>query len=339
MLDGKWRSDLAASEEKSPSSLPDWRNLLGVEQHISGWRSLVRNDALPPVLLLTGRAGIGKRGLLAALAALHFCEQGSACGRCSPCTWLMQGRHPEMLWLEASEGRFLLEDAKRLQEHLELSPGPATRWRLAVIVDADRLSLQAANRLLKTLEEPQPHARVFLSTSRVGAMLPTVLSRCVKWLIPPPPLESLRPWFKARLLEMGEAKLAEAALDDLLGQAGLSPGMALSALANAGADLSLEVSTWLDARSPQDALALVESSVRGSSVNASILIEAAELALNRRYRSCLRQGRKPPFLAMTSRRDILRRARQVARGGQVPVNAQMLGERLALAGREMDGSI
>src|SRR5690606_29558793 len=115
------------------------------------WRRLVAEDRLPPVLLITGREGLGKRLLLAALAAMHVCETGVACGACAPCRLLQAGTHPELLWLESETGKLMIEDASALQEHVALSAARDVRARLAVMVDADQMTTQAANRLLKTL--------------------------------------------------------------------------------------------------------------------------------------------------------------------------------------------
>jgi len=165
-------------DQEAPThpTVPDWRLLFGYDEPTKAWADMIAAGRLPPVMLLVGREGLGKRLLLAKLAALYLCRTGNACGACDSCQWLLSDSHPEVLWIESSQGKLALDDATRLQDHLSLSPGTGIKARIAVVVDADQLNTQAANRLLKTLEEPPPRTAILMSTSRVHGMLPTVLS-------------------------------------------------------------------------------------------------------------------------------------------------------------------
>ena len=207
---GQSKSRINSSHLLSPSTANfvagnrDWRHLRGHEVHQNRWQKLVLRKRLPPVLLLVGREGIGKEGLLGYLPGLLYCETQSACGTCSPCRGVIRGQHGEVFWLDSSRnsqdpsseegpgsssgGRqaLLLADAVRIQEHLLLAAGLQGRFRSVVLPDADRLNVQAANRLLKILEELPKNCFVFMSTSRIEQMLPTILSRSVKWHVTPP---------------------------------------------------------------------------------------------------------------------------------------------------------
>jgi DNA polymerase-3 subunit gamma/tau len=247
-------------------------------------------------MLLTSRDGDGAAELLAALSAVHVCTRGSACGTCEPCTWLAAGQHPEVLWLGGGE-RVLVEDAATLQEHLELSPTPPSRWRIAAIPDVDRMSVQAANRLLKLLEEPPPQAKILLSTKRPGALLETVLSRCVRW--------RLKPAAEARACGTEEATEF--------------PGLAALLATDAGA-----VAKILDE---------AEKLGRGAGLSLPELLAGLEHELNRSYFELARttQGAPAGAQARARRRELIRQARQLAQGGSVPLNAQMALEAVALA--------
>lgn len=225
----------AAVLDATPRQLPDWRGLLGHQAATDSWRTLAARDRLPQVMLLVGRSGVGKRALLAMHAALSLCrrraEGAGACGVCGECRAVLQGSHPEVLWIEPDPetGKILIETAADLQDFLSLEPGsrggrPGTR--LALVADCDRMSTQAANRLLKTLEEPAARVRIVMTTSRPRAVLETVRSRCVAWRLTPR-VEATLPWLAERLQSRGLETPDEASLRAWLKRAGLAPGEAL----------------------------------------------------------------------------------------------------------------
>ncbi len=297
------------------------------------WKELFQLGRMPHVTLLEGRSGIGKSRLLAALAALHVCEQRSACGSCGQCKALQAGLHPEVLWLDdpAGTGKLPLELIGELQEHLSLSPAPPVRYRLAVLVDADRLTPQAANSLLKILEEPPPAARILLSTSRPKALLDTILSRCVKWrLAPPPAAESLR-WLAAKAKAEG-VEATPAALEAALKRAGLAPGAAWRLLSEVdhSADLQQRFARLMTVQRPDAATWEAEALIRDFGMDLPTLLEAFERELNARYAQGL--GGESGATRLALRREKLRELKALAVGARIPLNSSLSLESLALAG-------
>lgn len=299
--------------------------LVGHERTLAHWRELTSLGRLPHVMLLEGREGIGKSGLLAALAALHLCDQRTACGTCGSCRALQAGLHPEVLWLDDPEGtgRLPLESVQALQDHLSLSPAPPARFRLAVLVDADRMTNQAANSLLKLLEEPPAAGRILLSTSRPKAMLDTILSRCVKWRIAPPEARASLDWLEAKAkaegLEAGPEQ-REAALK----RAGLAPGLAWRFLVQGDAPADLK--RLLTARRAVDVVHEAESLVRDSGLDLPALLEAVERELNASYAKGDSLGRAQ------ARREKLRELKALATGARIPLAPTLSLEGLALSG-------
>lgn len=148
-------------------------------------RSVARGT-LPPSLLLTGPAGVGKRCAAVAVAQALNClapvRDGAlpidACGRCSPCRRIAKGSHPDFLLLEPGEsGNIKIDPVREALEATAYLPFEA-RVRVVVIDDAEQVLPEAQNALLKSLEEP-PRATVFvLVTSQPETLLPTIRSRC-----------------------------------------------------------------------------------------------------------------------------------------------------------------
>lgn len=202
-------------------------------------------DRLPHGLLLTGAAGIGKSRFAGALAASLLCRSPAAdgaCGACRDCRLFSAGAHPDYLVVapEAAERPVIKVDQIRgLIDGLMLSSQQGGR-RVAVIDPAERLNPNAANSLLKTLEEP-PASAVLILVSGAPARLPaTVRSRCQTVTIATPPMDEAAAWLRAEgredaatLLGLANGAPLEAiALADAeRGQAARAMGEALAAVA------------------------------------------------------------------------------------------------------------
>jgi len=137
---------------------------------------------LPHALLLSGIDGIGKRAFSQCLAETLLCQKPSpagACGECKPCRQLLADSHPDFRKLvpEGANAAIKVDPVRALVEWLQLTASQSS-YRIALLEQADTLNRNAANSLLKTLEEPGDHAVLILSATRAGALPATVRSRC-----------------------------------------------------------------------------------------------------------------------------------------------------------------
>jgi DNA polymerase III subunit delta' len=107
--------------------------------------------------------------------------QSDCCDHCSSCHKIDEDNHPDIQWVRPeSKSRIVTIDQMReLIQTISLKPSEAA-WKVAVIVAADRLNVQAANAFLKTLEEPPPNSIILLLSTEPGRLLETVLSRCLR---------------------------------------------------------------------------------------------------------------------------------------------------------------
>jgi DNA polymerase III subunit delta' len=149
-------------------------------------------ESLPPSLMFTGPAGVGKRMSAVALAQLLNCltpvrsaSAGSAetdltdaCGVCSSCKRIARGVHADVLLIEPGDtGTIKIDEVRDGVERTAYRPFEGRR-RVVIIDEADALVLPAQDALLKTLEEPPPASVFVLVTSRPDVLRPTVRSRC-----------------------------------------------------------------------------------------------------------------------------------------------------------------
>ncbi|MFN0058261.1 MAG: DNA polymerase III subunit [Planctomycetota bacterium] len=140
--------------------------------------AVIARDQLSHAYLLVGIDGIGKRACAEGVAQALFCPRlpEIGCGHCPACRAVAGGTHTALTILKAEEGKRLEIGAVR-----ELNPTLQIRTsdrRVVILDDADRLADEAANALLKILEEPPPGVVFLLITSRPAQLLPTIASRC-----------------------------------------------------------------------------------------------------------------------------------------------------------------
>lgn len=175
---------------------PDWLDTAW--QHLAG---TCRQGRMPHAVLLTGQGGVGKRRLADRLAASLLCERpdasGNPCEQCTACTWLQAGNHPDLNAVIPDEpGKAIKVDQVRvLCAELGLT-SHAGRYKLAIIAPADAMNANAANSLLKTLEEPTDNTLLMLISASPGRLPATVRSRCHRVHIHTPDRESALNWLE-----------------------------------------------------------------------------------------------------------------------------------------------
>ena len=139
--------------------------------------------------LLAGPSQIGKTTLGLALAkALNCTGDPKPCGQCLSCTKIERGIHPDVRIVEPEGETIKIAQIRQVQREAILAPYEG-RWRVYILPDFQRATEEAANCLLKTLEEPAPQVVVILTTVDTGALLPTIVSRCQVLSLRPLPLE------------------------------------------------------------------------------------------------------------------------------------------------------
>ena len=140
-------------------------------------RALAR-ERIAHAYLFTGLPQIGKRSLALNLAqALNCLDREKPCGQCVACRKIARGTHPDVQVIEGEGGAIKIDQMRKLQHEASLSPVEG-RWKVYIIRQMEQATAEAANCLLKTLEEPPPHVVLVLTASETEALLPTIVSRC-----------------------------------------------------------------------------------------------------------------------------------------------------------------
>ena len=143
--------------------------------------------------LIAGEEGSGRRSLANAFAAWLLCEDpgDGPCGACRSCRMTAAGQHPDYKRVAAAKatGLGVGEIREQVVEDILVRPYIG-KYKIYLIEDADRMTPEAQNALLKTLEEPPEYGLIFLIASREEGFLPTILSRCVVLHTVPVPEEA-----------------------------------------------------------------------------------------------------------------------------------------------------
>lgn len=159
-----------------------FKDVVGHKDIINYIRNAVREDKVSHAYILNGERGAGKKMLANLFAATLLCEKGGPdpCNECHSCRQAESGNHPDIIKVTHEKPNSISVDDIREQVNntIMIKPyqGP---YKVYIIPQADMMTTQAQNALLKTIEEPPEYTVIMLLTENADTLLPTINSRCV----------------------------------------------------------------------------------------------------------------------------------------------------------------
>ena len=201
----------------------------GHEWAVEQLRRSIANERVRHAYLILGAESVGKETLARAFAMTLNCLNDDAaerpCGECRVCKQIMSGNHADVMYSQndPNTGALKIEEVRSLASKTALKPFDA-RYRVAIFRDFDHAQARAQDALLKTLEEPPPHALLILLAQSPEPVLPTITSRSQTLLLRP----VLTHVIQQALVEKYHADEGQAAL--LAGLSGGRIGWAIRAL-------------------------------------------------------------------------------------------------------------
>lgn len=168
--------------------MPGFNDIIGhdtIKEHL---KKAIESDHVSHAYILTGETGMGRKSLANAFAMTLLCEKGKSepCMECHACKQVMSSNHPDLIFVgHEKPGSIGVDDIRdQINDTIMIRPY-SSYYKIYIVDEAEKMTVQAQNALLKTIEEPPAYAIIMLLTTNQEAFLPTILSRCVQLKLKP----------------------------------------------------------------------------------------------------------------------------------------------------------
>ena len=188
-----------------------WENMIEMQPKVSSMlMNSMKKGRMVHAYLFEGEKGTGKKEMALLMAKCFLCEglqEGyKPCGVCRNCKRIDSGNHPDVHMIEPDGLSIKKEQIKNLQTEFSKKSVEGDS-KIYIVGSAEKMSVQAANSLLKFLEEPAPGTRALLLTEQAPRILPTILSRCQEFSFQPLSRDRMREKLKEEGVPVQEASI------------------------------------------------------------------------------------------------------------------------------------
>ena len=227
--------------------MPGFSDILGNEMIKEYFERTLSNGQISHAYILTGEAGMGRKTLAKTFAMTLLCEKNrddhdpdqmtlfdsgdlsenvsesmmaEPCGQCHSCIQFQTDNHPDVIYVtHAKEGIGVDDIREQINGTVQVKPY-SSPYKIYIVDEAEKMTVQAQNALLKTLEEPPAYVVILLLTTRADSFLPTILSRCITLKLKPLYDEVIRDYLIERLhVQKSDAEVYTAFARGNLGKA------------------------------------------------------------------------------------------------------------------------
>ena len=159
-----------------------FQNIIGQEQMKEHLQNAIATGKVSHAYILNGEKSSGKEFIAKVFAQTLQCEKGGTepCNECRSCKQTVSKNQPDIIYVSHEKPNTISVDDIRAQVNNDVAIKPySSKYKVYIINEAEKMTPQAQNAILKTLEEPPAYAVIMLLVSNVNTLLPTILSRCV----------------------------------------------------------------------------------------------------------------------------------------------------------------
>lgn len=170
--------------------MPNFKDIYGQKQIVEHFQNALKSKKISHAYIINGERSSGKEFIAKIFAMALQCESGEIepCNECHSCKQALSGNHPDIIKVTHEKPATVgVEDIRNGVNNDVVIKPYSSKWKIYIINEAEKMTVQAQNALLKTLEEPPTYAVILLLTSNPEALLPTIQSRCVVLNMKPVP--------------------------------------------------------------------------------------------------------------------------------------------------------
>ena len=158
--------------------------IIGQEHIVKTLTNAISSGMISHAYLFSGPRGSGKTTIARLLAKAVNCQnrkqnEFEPCNKCLSCTEIMEGKSMDLIEIDAASHRGI-DEIRELRDGIKFVP-TGSKYKVYIIDESHQITKEAANALLKTLEEPPGHAIFILATTEIHKMIPTIISRCQRF--------------------------------------------------------------------------------------------------------------------------------------------------------------
>ncbi len=163
--------------------MAEFRDIVGQEQLKEHLQNAIEQNKVSHAYIINGERNSGKEFIAKVFAMALQCPErkdGEPCQECHSCKQALSGNHPDIIYVSHEKPNVIGVDDIRTQINADVAIKPySSAKKIYIMNEGEKMTVQAQNALLKTLEEPPEYAVILILTTNLETLLPTILSRCV----------------------------------------------------------------------------------------------------------------------------------------------------------------
>lgn len=193
--------------------MANFKDIIGQESIKKHLQTTIKTGNLSHAYIINGEYGSGRQTIASALAKTIQCQSKTddtdACGVCTSCKQAESHNHPDIKYITHDKTSISVNDIReQLNNDISIKPY-SSEYKIYIIPDANKMTEQAQNALLKTIEEPPVYAIIILLTENCDSLLPTIRSRCVTLTMNPVDKDKICTYLENKFqLEPEQAQIA-----------------------------------------------------------------------------------------------------------------------------------
>lgn len=159
----------------------NFNDIIGQREIVNRLKTQIKNKKIGHAYIFSGPKGIGKKTLAKIFTSIAICKESNEegnCGKCQACRLFKGETNPDFYYIKTEKSSISIEDIRNMQKDVFIKPLYSPK-KVYLIDEAEKMTMQAQNCLLKTLEEPPLYTIIIMTTSNHGSLLETIRSRSV----------------------------------------------------------------------------------------------------------------------------------------------------------------